>query len=134
MPHGLQRRASLARHLTLAPGVALSGCVDNLAICVDAGSEVAIVVQIRDAVSGAPLAAGARGAIRDGEYVDSLRSPTTDASSGLTLTAGPGRAGTYDVTVVHPGYQPWHQTGVVVSDNSCGVASRLLHADLEPQP
>jgi len=121
--------------LTLAPAVALAGCVDNLAICVGASSEVAIVVQIRDAVTGAPLAAGARGAIRDGGYVDSLRPPTTDASSGLlTLTAGPGRAGTYDVTVVHPGYQPWHQTGVVVNDNSCGVASRLLHADLEPQP
>jgi hypothetical protein len=126
---------SLRRAMRLAPAVALAGCVDNLAICVDSGFEAAIVVQVRDAVTGAPLAAGARGAIRDGGYVDSLRPPTPDASGRLlTLTGGAGRAGTYEVTLVYPGYQMWQQTGVVVSTNSCGVAGQLLHADLQPQP
>ncbi len=129
------RRASLARNLTLVPVVALAGCVDNLAICVDAGFEAAIVVQVQDAVTGAPLAAGARGAIRDGGYVDSLRPPTPDASGRLLrLTGGAGRAGTYDVTVAYPGYQMWQQRGVVVNTIGCGVAGRLLHADLQPQP
>jgi hypothetical protein len=124
----------LRRAMRLAPAVALAGCVDNLAICVDSGFEAAIVVQVQDAVTGAPLAAGARGAIRDGRYVDSLRPPRPDAPGGLlTLTGGAGRAGTYDVTVVYPGYQVWQQRGVVVSTNGCGVAGRLLHADLQPQ-
>jgi hypothetical protein len=123
----------LGRVMTLAPAIALAGCVDNLAICVDSGFGAGIVVEIRDAVTRAPLAAGARGAIRDGGYVDSLRPPTSDASGRLlTLTGGGGRAGTYDVTVVYPGYQIWQQRGVIVNTNSCGVASRLLHADLEP--
>lgn len=121
--------------LGLGPALALAGCVDNLAICVDTGSEAAIVVQIRDAVTGAPLAAGARGAIRDGAYVDSLRPPTSDASGRLlALDGGAGRPGTYEVTVIYPGYRIWQQDGVVVGTGSCGVASRLLHADLEPLP
>jgi hypothetical protein len=125
----------LRRAMRLALAVALAGCVDNLAICVDSGFEAAVVVQVQDAVTGAPLAAGSRGAIRDGGYVDSLRPPTPDASGRLlTLMGGAGRAGTYDVTVVYPGYQVWEQRGVVVNTNGCGVAGRLLHADLQPQP
>jgi hypothetical protein len=129
------RRALLAPSVTLVPVVALAGCVDNLAICVDSGFAAAIVVQVRDAVTGAPLAEGARGAIRDGGYVDSLRPPNSDASGRLlTLAGGAGRAGTYDVTVVYAGYQEWRQRGVVVSTDGCGVAGRLLHADLQPLP
>jgi hypothetical protein len=127
---------ALLGRLTLTPMVALAGCVDNLAICVNSSSgESAIIVQIRDAVTGTPLAAGARGAIRDGEYVDSLRPPSPDASGrALALSAGEGRPGTYTVTVVHPGYQTWQQSSVVVVIGNCGLASQVLHADLEPLP
>lgn len=129
--------------LALSPVVTLAGCVDNLAICTDGGSgtvvvvasQAAIVVQVRDATTGTPLAAGARGTIQDGEYVDSLRVQTTDASGQpLTLGAGRGRPGTYSVTVVHQGYQTWQQNSVVVALGSCGLAAQVLHADLQPLP
>jgi hypothetical protein len=126
-------RSSWAR--ALLGGFVLAGCVDNLAICVDSTGEAAIVVQIRDAVTGAPLAAGARGVIRDGSYVDSLRPQSGDASGRpLALAAGAGRPGTYDVTVIYPGYQVWQQAGVVVGNSSCGLAGRLVQANLEPLP
>lgn len=129
--------------LALGPAVTLAGCVDNLAICTDSGSgtvvvvasQAAIVVQVRDAMTGTPLAAGARGTIRDGDYVDSLRAQPADTSGRpLTLSAGRGRPGTYTVTVVHAGYQTWQQNSVVVALGSCGLGSQVLHADLEPVP
>jgi hypothetical protein len=125
----------LARALSLGASVGLGACVDNLAICVDSGSEAAIVVQISDAITGAPLGAGARGVITDGGYVDSLRPQSPDASGRApALVAGVGRPGTYDVTVFHSGYRSWQATNVVVGTNSCGLAGRILHANLEPQP
>ena len=124
-----------AGQLSLSSVLALGGCVDNLAICVDSSGTAAIVVQVRDAVTGAPLAAGARGSIRDGQYIDSLRPPSADASGRLlTLSAGQGRPGTYTVTVIHPGYQTWQQTSVLVVVGNCGLASQVLHANLEPLP
>lgn len=130
----MMRAAKLVAGLGLGAGLGLAACVDTLAICVDTGSDPAIVVEIRDAITQAPLAAGARGTIRDGTYVDSLRPRQTDASGRLlVLAAGTGRAGSYDVTVVHPGYQTWQQA-VVVGTTSCGLASRVLQVNLEPQP
>jgi hypothetical protein len=39
------------------------------------------------------------------------------------------------VTVMHPGYQTWHASQVEVGLDGCGgVSSRVLHADLQPQP
>lgn len=121
--------------LSLGASVGLAACVDNLAICVDSGSEAAIVVQVSDAITGAPLGAGARGVISDGSYVDSLRPQNPDASGRApALVAGAGRPGTYDVTVFHTGYQSWQATDVVVGTNGCGLAGRILHANLEPRP
>lgn len=128
-------RSWLARALSLGAGVGLGACVDNLAVCVDSGSEAAIVVQISDAIIGTPLGAGARGIISDRGYVDSLRPQSPDASGRApALVAGLGRPGTYDVTIVHPGYQTWQATNVVVGTNACGLAGTMLHAKLEPQP
>jgi len=128
----------LARALSLGAGVGLSGCVDNLAICVDsgvgvAGAGFAIVVEVSDGETGASLAGGARGVITEGSYVDSLRVRISGTS--VALEAGNDRPGRYDVTVIHPGYQTWHASQVEVGLNGCGgVSSRVLHADLRPQP
>jgi hypothetical protein len=123
----------LARVLSLGAGVGLTGCVDNLAICVDSGVGVAIIVEVNDAATGASLADGARGAISEGSYVDSLR--VRASGTLLTLQAGSARPGRYDVTVMHPGYQTWHASQVEVGVDACGgVSSRVLHADLRPQP
>ena len=123
----------LARALSLGAGVGLSSCVDNLAICVDSGVGVAIIVEVNDAETGASLAGGARGVISEGSYVDSLR--VRGSGTLLTLQAGSDRPGRYDVTVMHPGYQTWHASQVEVGLDGCGgVSSRVLHADLQPQP
>ena len=123
----------LAGALSVGAGVGLGGCIDNLAICVDSDFGAAIVVEVTDAETGASLADGARGVITEGSYADSLRA----RRSGTTpmLEAGDGRPGHYDVTVVHAGYQTWHMSQVVADADGCGgVSSRVLHADLRPQP
>jgi len=128
----------VARALSLGASVGLSGCVDNLAICVDSGGDVgvagvAIVIEVTDAETGASLVDGARGAISDGSYIDSLRVRTSGTVP--TLQAGNDRPGRYDVTVLHPGYQTWHASQVEVGVDGCGgVSSRVLHADLRPEP
>jgi hypothetical protein len=123
---------ALARALRLCASVGLASCVDNLAICVAPDAEATIVVQVSDAVTGVPLAAGASGAVSDGTSVDSLRPERPDVVGRvLALEASAPHAGTYSVTVVHPGYQTWHASGVVVSTSGCGV---VLQARLEPQP
>jgi len=123
----------LARALSVGAGVGLAGCIDNLAICVDSGVGVAIVVDVTDAETGASLVEGARGVITEGSYADSLR--MRRSGSQLTLQGGSGRPGRYDVTVIHPGYQTWHASQVEVDLDGCGgVSGRVLHADLQRQP
>lgn len=123
-------RRLLARALGLGAGLGLAGCVDNLAICIDSGA--AIVVQVNDAVTGTSLTDGARGVISDGTYSDSLR-PEADGSRQV-LAAGAGRPGRYDVTVVHPGYQPWHASDIVVGSTACGLSGQVLEVGLTPEP
>lgn len=94
-----------------------------------------IVVTIRDATDGNPLAATARGVVRDGTFSDSLR-PYGGLGDG-TLTsraAADERTGVYSVTVEHPGYAPWERVGVRVRPGECHVQAAELTADLEPIP
>ena len=95
----------------------------------------AIVVTIRDASTGAPLATAARGAVHDVGYIDSL---TPHAGIGPDLKilvsrrAADERPGTYFVEVKHPGYRPWTLSGVRAVAGVCGVETRRLSAALEP--
>jgi hypothetical protein len=110
------------------------GCGDAIVAC---SSEVApgIEVTIIDARDGTPLAGTARGSVRDGEYLDSLRSDFAQPS--LRRFAADDRPGTYPVEVVHPGRQVWTQAGVEVElnpEDPCYVKTVGLHAELEPLP
>ena len=83
----------------------------------------------------AALAANARGVVRDGAFVDSLR--PYESSSGLATDlfsrqAAGERAGTYTVEVEHDGYQPWTIAGVRASRGVCHVETRRLAANLQP--
>lgn len=97
----------------------------------------AIVVEIRDARTGAALAYGARGVVRDGAYADSLR-PAASSSADLrdlySRAAAHERAGTYVVEVAHEGYATWTASGVRVPDEVCHVETAELRADLQPLP
>jgi len=97
-----------------------------------ASVEPAVVVEIRDARTGVPLAGSARGVVRDGAYVDSLR-PHGGAGTPYVLmsrAAAKERPGTYSVNVQAPGYQVWTLDGVVVSSDQCHVRTRRLRAEL----
>ena len=97
----------------------------------------AIVVEIRDARTGAPLANDARGAVHDRAYVDSLIPYAwRDTGAGppllISRRAADERAGNYYVVVNHPGYRTWTLAGVRVVVGQCGVTTRRLSAALEP--
>jgi hypothetical protein len=95
----------------------------------------AIVVEIRDARTDAPVANGARGAVHEGAYVDSLTPYEGFGTAPFTLVsrrAADERPGTYSVEVNHPGYRAWNVAGVRAVSGQCGVETRRLSAALEP--
>jgi hypothetical protein len=108
--------------------MALAGCSEwgSCTLSVEPG----VVVEIRDAADGTPIAATASGTITDGGFQDSLR--LYDGS--LSRAGADERAGTYRVHVVHAGYVPWEQTGVRVRDTGCHVDTVTLRTDLQRAP
>ena len=97
----------------------------------------AIVVEIRNARTGAPLASGAKGAVHDGSYVDSLipyEGIGLDPTALISRRAADERPGTYAVEVNHPGYRTWSVGGVRAVAGKCGVSTHRISASLEPTP
>lgn len=107
------------------------GCRDSASsepIVCTADFRMAIVVAVRDSITGEPRATGAAGVVRDGAYTDSLR------GANLTLSGAPERAGTYTVTIERPGYHTWSVGGIQVTRNACHVNTAQLTARLVPSP
>lgn len=97
------------------------------------GAAVAVVA--RDAQTGAVLpAAGTRGAVRDGAFVDSLVPVAMESPEVRTLLAGGARAGTYTITLERVGYRVWTREGVTVVRGVCGIVTVGLITDLERLP
>lgn len=95
----------------------------------------AIVVQVVAASGPAISDTLSKGAVRDGDYVDSLRPIQGTVGGIVSLGAAVNRPGTYDVTVEHPGYLPFEKDGVVVQGDSCGIKQSVtVVASLQPQP
>jgi hypothetical protein len=115
--------------LALAPLV-LGACSTDY-LCTTS-VEPSIVVEVRDAVTGANLTTGARGAIRQGSFVDSLRVHSWMGGEVRTRAAGQEHAGTFRVTVEHDGYVPWVRNGVVVEEGACHVRTVSVVAELVP--
>jgi hypothetical protein len=91
-----------------------------------------VVVEVRDSVTGAHAADGARLVVRDGTYADtSDQLPFTEP---LTLQAAGERSGTYTLTVEKSNYQDWTRTGVRVREDQCHVIPVRLAARLQPVP
>ena len=124
--------------VTLAPVLAttalLGACSDSAAPCPPTALVAAVDVEIRAAGTDAPLAAAARGAIRDGQYLDSLVPGRSVGGTLISRRAGFQRPGTYTVTVVVPGYATWEQTGVVAHQGSCTVEPVSVQATLAVSP
>ncbi len=115
--------------------VSLAGCSnDILRACPPTALQPAVEVEVRDSATDELLTSGSRGAVRDGEFVDSLRPWRFDGATPVTLGAAFGRAGTYDVTVEHPGYERWEQNGVRTFSGGCSAGTSALVARLEASP
>ena len=126
----------MRRLISLVPvlGVmTLAACTDGL-ICTTS-VEPGVVVEIRDAVDDAPLAAGAAAWVREGTFSDSLRAYGVTESGALLSRAGADeREGTYEVRVNHPGYATWEQSSVRVTGDGCHVETVQLQARLLRAP
>jgi hypothetical protein len=87
-----------------------------------------LVVEVRDARTGAPAAMGATGMVQEGSFIDTLY-----AINELVLeTFEYERAGTYNVRIQKAGYQDWTAQDVRVKKGRCGVETVTLRARLEP--
>jgi predicted lipoprotein with Yx(FWY)xxD motif len=105
---------------------------DDTVFCSDS-VEPAIDVEIRDSESGLPAAELATGYVRDGDYVDSLRTARGNGQGvPLSLQAADERPGVYTVVVIKDGYQTWRKDGVRVGRDECHVRTASLIADLVP--
>ena len=120
-----------------AAGV-LTGCNDPLGqpVCT-ASLDPGVVVEIRDAATGASIADAARGSVREGAYIDSLR-PFGSLGPGpgtlFSRRAADERVGIYSIEVLHDGYLPWTAEGVRVTRGVCHVRTQTLRADMIPVP
>jgi hypothetical protein len=90
------------------------------------------MVEVRDALTGAPAAQGATGSIQHREYIAALQ-PIVSAEPLLLLTSrgGPGQ---YSVMVQKSGYRDWVRRRVYVAAGSCGAKTVRLRADLQRSP
>ena len=112
-------------------GSLVSCSTDVLGSCPATGLLPAVEVEVRDSVSDVLLTPGSRGAVRDGEYVDSLRPWRYQGDTVVTLGGAFDRPGTYDVTVAHPGYETWRYHDVQIANGSCGAGTTRLTARLQ---
>jgi hypothetical protein len=93
-----------------------------------------VVVEIRDAADDTPLAAGARGAVHDGAFTDSLRPHSGVGDQMVSRAAADERAGRYTVRLEHAGYADWVADGIRVEEDDCHVRTAELIARLERLP
>ncbi len=90
-------------------------------------------MEITDENTGLFIAAEARGAVRDGTYIDSLTA-FQHTSTGLMKSrrAAGERAGIYEVSVTHTGYEDWVLGSVRVEEDECHVITVHLRAAMHP--
>jgi hypothetical protein len=134
-------------HMKKTAVSALLAMMPLLAACGgDTESTFGIMVQIRDAQTGAQAWYDATLVTSDGAYADTIRGslgfPPSYKDSVTWLGAARDRPGTYTVTITHPAYQPWRREGVRVRrggganpfDGSDVPETVTLIAELQPFP
>jgi len=126
----MQRRLT---SLSAMLGLLLGGCSEILGSGCELMVHRAIEVEVRDARTGAWVAAGATGQVQDGSYTEALVPVGWRSDTVTTLGAAVGRPGTYTVRVEHPAYLPWEQRDVRSRSDECGLLTRRLSARLTPR-
>jgi hypothetical protein len=94
----------------------LYGCGASMDI-----STPALIIEVRDARTGAPALFDAILTVRDGAFEQVVRGNSgappevRDKADGPPwIGAANDRAGTYEVTITHPNYRTWHRAGIQV--------------------
>jgi len=95
-----------------------------------------IVVEIRDAITDAPLADSASAVVTDGDFRAGL-TPAQPTAPGVPFSRRDGayeRPGQYDLRVTREGYRTWQRSGIEVDSDRCGVRTVTILVLLEPDP
>ena len=121
------RRSSM---VLLMGAMALAACdAFGPRLCPDSVNP-AIVVEVRDAVSGGPAAVNSVGTLRSGAFIE-----TIEPLGELTLISERAGVGTYRVEVRKAGYRDWVADDVRVRETggACSAIQTVtLRATLEP--
>lgn len=120
----LARRASFA--FLAGTALTLAACGSDEISC-PTSTQAAVIVTVRDSVTGEPAATGASGGLRSPSVIADF----TESSDGLTMQAV-APAGRYEVTVDRGGYQRWVQSRVEVDGSGCSVNTTAVEARLQP--
>ncbi|HEX2095208.1 MAG TPA: carboxypeptidase-like regulatory domain-containing protein [Longimicrobiaceae bacterium] len=120
---GLFAVLALAPFLAACPGNPLDGTVCT------ADLRPAILVEVRDARTGASALTGATVVARNGSAYDSVTVRDPQVSSVGLAHELPG---TYEVVVRRDGYREWKRSGVRVEKDECHVITARVEAVLEP--
>lgn len=125
--------ASPALCLTLLAGVSCSGSPGSTSPVCTMEFRYGLSVYIKDSLTGTPIASGASLVVRDGVFKDSVSHPSgrPEFNALPLLTAGE-RAGTYQISVLKPGYLPWSRSNVRITANECHVNPASVTALLQP--
>jgi hypothetical protein len=108
--------------------LANAACKDEPAEACPAESRAGLLVEVRDARTGSPVAAGATVIARDGRFVATL-TPAPDGLVQLGLYERPGR---YRVEISRPGYRSQVLESVRVVEEGCNVQTVRVAAALAP--
>ena len=85
-------------------------------------------MDVINATSRTPSAAGATMTLSEGDYLES----TIGIEDNSVLFGAPEREGTYTVSVARSGYHTWVRSNMVVTADECHVQTVSLTAELEP--
>ena len=104
---------------------AVSGCESSPVLpgCPDIGSSPAVTVEAIDSDTAAPVTVGLAGTLADGDYLETMINHSGNRLSGVR-----DRPGRYTVVVSADGYEPWAQSGLVVTQGHCQLEGPSLTA------
>ncbi|MDX2263004.1 MAG: hypothetical protein SFU84_15025 [Gemmatimonadales bacterium] len=110
----------------------IAGCDDAVTMPCSDIAKFGVNVEVIDAVSRQRIPEGVRGAVIEGDHVDSLR-VFRDLEGRISSLAGAvERPGTYRVELVATGYQPWTRSDVRVAQGACHVEPVSIQAEMVP--
>jgi len=126
-------RKSVAR-LSVILSTAIVGCHEQSILC-PLIRKNAVLLHVKDSLTGAFVASGAKVVARSGTYADSSEFPPGQAELDGQPLGAAREPGVYTVTVSKAGYSDWVKMGVSVSTaGKCELRTTDLDALLQPSP